>query len=127
MVNRDRIEGHGRLYHDYFATPYAYESFFRRRFRMSRPLFLRIVNEVEQYDPYFIQRTNAIGVLDLSSLQKITAAYKILAYGTPADFVDKYIRIGESTAIESLRRFVKAVIAMFGDHYLRSPNSIDIA
>ena len=127
MVNRDRVEGHGRLYHDYFATPYAYESFFRRRFRMSRPLFLRIVNEVEQYDPYFIQRTNAIGVLDLSSLQKITAAYKILAYGTPADFVDEYIRIGESTAIESLRRFVKAVIAMFGDHYLRSPNSIDIA
>ena len=29
---------------------------------MSRPLFLRIVNEVEQYDPYFIQRTDAIGV-----------------------------------------------------------------
>ena len=29
--------------------------------------------------------------------------------------------------IESLRRFVKAVIAMFGDHYPRSPNNIDIA
>ena len=29
--------------------------------------------------------------------------------------------------IESLRRFVKAVVAMFGDHYLRSPNNIDIA
>ena len=94
---------------------------------MSRPLFLRIVNEVEQYDPYFIQRTDAVGVLGLSSLQKITAAYRILAYETPADSVDEYIRIGESTAIESLRRFVKAVIAMFGDHYLRSPNNIDIA
>ena len=94
---------------------------------MSRPLFLRIVNEVEQYDPYFIQRTDAVGVLGLSSLQKITAAYRILAYGTPADSVDEYIRIGKSTAIESLRRFVKAVIAMFGNHYLRSPNNIDIA
>ena len=93
---------------------------------MSRPLFLRIVNEVEQYDPYFIQRTDAVGVLGLSSLQKITAAYRIFAYGTPADSVDEYIRIGESTTIESLRRFVKAVIAMFGDHYLRSPNNIDI-
>ena len=41
--------------------------------------------------------------------------------------MDEYIRIGESTAIESLRRFVKVVIAMFGDHYLRSPNNIDIA
>ena len=47
MVNRDRVEGHKKLYCDYFATPYVYESFFRRRFRMSRPLFLRIVNEVE--------------------------------------------------------------------------------
>ena len=68
---------------------------------MRRPLFLRIVNEVEQYDPYFIQRTDTIGVLGLSSLQKITAAYRILVYGTPADSVDEYIRIGESTGIES--------------------------
>ena len=63
----------------------------------------------------------------MSSLQKITAAYRILAYGTPTDSVDEYIRIGESTTIESLRRFVKVVIAMFGDHYLRSLNNIDIA
>ena len=127
MINRDRVEGHERLYRDYFSTPCVYESFFRMRFRMSRPLFLRIVNEVEQYDPYFIQRTDVIGVLGLSSLQKIADAYRILAYGTPADSLDEYIRIGESTAIESLRRFVKAVIAMFGDHYLRSPNNINIA
>ena len=91
---------------------------------MSYPLFLRIVYEVEQYDPYFIQRTDVVGVLGLSSLQKITAAYRILAYGTPTDSVDEYIRIGESTVIESLRRFVKVVIAMFNDHYLRSPNNI---
>ena len=127
MVNRDRVEDHERLYCDYFATPCVYESFFQRRFRMSRPLFLRIVNGVEQYDSYFIQRTDAVGVLGLSSFRKITAAYRILAYGTLADSVDEYIRIGESTAIESLRRFVKAVIAMFGDHYLRSLNNIDIA
>ena len=127
MVNRDRIEGQKRLYCDYFATPCVYESFFRRRFRMSRPLFLRIVNEVEQYDPYFIQRTDAVGVLGLSSLQKITTAYRILAYRTPADYVDEYIIIGENTTIKSLRRFLKAIIAMFSDHYLRSPNNIDIA
>ena len=60
---------------------------------MSRSLFLRIVNEVEQYDPYSIQIIDAIGVLGLSSLQKITAAYRILAYGTPVDFVDEYIKI----------------------------------
>ena len=37
------------------------------------------------------------------------------------------MRIGESTAIESLRRFVQAVIAVFGDEYLRPPNNNDIA
>ena len=58
--HRDRVESHERLYRDYFATPCVYESFFRRRFRMSCPLFLRIVNEVEQYDPYFIQTTDAV-------------------------------------------------------------------
>ena len=55
IVNRDRVEGHERLYRDYFAIPCVYEKKFRRRFRMSRSLFLRIVNEVEQYDPYVIQ------------------------------------------------------------------------
>ena len=71
---------------------------------MSRPLFLRIVNEVEQYDPYFIQSTDVVGVLGLSSLQKITAAYRILAYKTPKNSVDEYIRIGESTTIPEVTK-----------------------
>ena len=41
--------------------------------------------------------------------------------------MDEYIRIRKRIVIESLRRFVKDVIAMFGDHYLRSQNNIDIA
>ena len=32
---------------------------------MGRPLFLRIVNEVEQYDPYFIQRIDRFPVFTL--------------------------------------------------------------
>ena len=49
----------------------------------------------------------------------------MLAYGTAADFVDEYIRIGESTAIESLKRFVKAIVEVFGPEYLRRPNRED--
>ena len=63
MVNRDIVEGHERLYRDYFTTPCVYESFFRMRFRMIRPIFIRIVNEVKQYDPYFIQITYALELL----------------------------------------------------------------
>lgn len=49
----------------------------------------------------------------------------MLSYGVPADFMDQYIRIGESTVIESLRRFVIAVVEVFGEKYLRSPNEND--
>ena len=128
VIRRDRVQGNDRLYRDYFAdTPTFGPRLFRRRFRMNRPLFFRIQHAVEAYDPYFVQRRDACGALGLSSLQKISAAFRMLAYGVPADSVDEYVRIGESTAIESLKKFVKAIIAVFGDEYLRSPNSSDIA
>ncbi|BFG41560.1 hypothetical protein CerSpe_278340 [Prunus speciosa] len=64
--------------------------------------------------------------MGLSSLQKTTTALRMLAYEVAADYVDEYVRIGESTAIESIKKFVKAIIAIFGEEYLRSPNSNDI-
>jgi hypothetical protein len=57
----------------------------------------------------------------------MTAALRILAYGVAADSTDEYVRIGESTAVESLKKFVKAVVNIFSEEYLRSPNSNDIA
>lgn len=41
--------------------------------------------------------------------------------------MDDYLRIGESTTIESLKRFVKAVVAIYLEEYLRSPNEVDMA
>ena len=52
--------------------------------------------------------------------------HRILAYGIPADLTDEYLRIGETTAIESLRAFVKEIVEVFGDWYLRAPNEADI-
>nr|XP_034569929.1 putative nuclease HARBI1 [Setaria viridis] len=128
VLQRDRQAGHQRLYQDYFSDDPTYgHSYFRRRFRMRRTLFVRIWNAVEEHDEYFVQKRNAAGVLGLSSLQKITAAFRMLTYGVAADATDDYVRIGESTAIESLRRFVSAVIEVFGDEYLRSPNEDDTA
>ena len=66
-------------------------------------------------------------MLGLSSLQKKSAAFRVLAYGVSTDSMDEYMQIGKSTAIESLKKFVKAIIAVFGDEYLRSPNNNDIA
>ena len=71
---------------------------------MRRPVFLRIMNAVEEHDDYFVQKRNAASQLGLSCLQKVVAAFRMLAYGVPADALDEYIRIGESTALEALRK-----------------------
>ncbi|XP_041026982.1 uncharacterized protein LOC121267187 [Juglans microcarpa x Juglans regia] len=56
----------------------------------------------------------------------MTAVIRMLAYGVTADLTDKYIRIGESTARQSMKKFVKAIVSIFGGEYLISPNSSDI-
>ena len=94
---------------------------------MNRELFLRIMDAVESYDDYFVQKWSAANVAGLSCFQKLTAAFHTLTYGVPADTTDEYVRIGESTILESLRRFVAAVVDIFEDEYLRSPNEADTA
>ena len=74
---------------------------------MRRSLFLRIQSTVEDHDDYFIQKRNNAQRLDLSSLQKITAALRMLAYGVTANFMDEYVRMGECTAMESLKNLLK--------------------
>ena len=50
---------------------------------------------------------------------------RVIRYGIPADYVDEYLRIGEDTTIESVRRFAKVIICVFGPEYLRAPNEDD--
>ena len=72
---------------------------------MSRSLFLCIINVVKGHDIYFTQRTDMLGKPGLPPLQKVTAVYQMLAYGLPADSTNEYVKIGESIAIESMKRF----------------------
>ncbi|KAL5538588.1 hypothetical protein UlMin_045510 [Ulmus minor] len=51
----------------------------------------------------------------------------MLAYGIAVDATDKYIKIEESTAIQSLKKFCHAVVEVFSKQYLRSPNANDVA
>ncbi|XP_057785635.1 uncharacterized protein LOC131003170 [Salvia miltiorrhiza] len=126
VVRRDRESEAERLHRDYFSVDPVYgPQFFRRRFRMSRELFLRIVNALE-VDPHFQQRPDAIGHLSFSPIQKCTAAVRQLAYGTAADCCDEYLCIGETTALECLKKFCKAVVRIFGGTYLRRPTAADV-
>ena len=127
-IRRNHLVGHERFFLDYFApTPIYPPALFRRRFRIKRSLFLRIQSKVEVYDSYFVQKRHSVKKLGLSSLQKITAALRMLAYEVSGDLIDEYVWIGETTALESLKKFVTAVIDVFFEEYLRKPNNEDIA
>ncbi|XP_062209178.1 uncharacterized protein LOC133910957 [Phragmites australis] len=128
VIDRGHQEGAARLFRDYFSNNPVYgDILFRRRFRMSRALFLRIATAVENHDPWFRQKRDATGKLGLSPLQKMTAAIRQLAYGVSSDAVDEYVRIGGSTAMLALTKFVEAVVFLFSDEYLRSPTAEDTA
>jgi hypothetical protein len=126
FVFRDRETYHTNLYNDYFSeTPTYGPMKFRRRFRMRRELFLRIVDSVVKFDPWFEQKIDGLGRLGLSSLQKCTTAIHMLAYGMAADACDEYCRLGGSTAHECMRRFVIAIRGSFESRYLRQPTRED--
>ncbi|XP_020254166.1 uncharacterized protein LOC109831244 [Asparagus officinalis] len=70
---------------------------------------------------------DGVGKLGLSTLQKLTTTFHMLAYGTSEDSINEYVRIGESTVIVCLKRFCRAIVEVYGDEYLRTPNVDDVA
>jgi hypothetical protein len=126
-INRNRERAHEQLVADYFTEDPLYpDAIFRRRFRMRRHVFLRIVNALGSWSPYFTQRADCTKRLGLSPLQKCTVEIRMLAYGTAADMLDEYLKVAESTALECLEKFVEGVVKVFGGEYLRSPTVHDL-
>ncbi|KAD1787786.1 hypothetical protein E3N88_26258 [Mikania micrantha] len=71
-INRDRLGAHERLVEDYFSENPKYpEHLFRRRFRMSRNLFSRVRNDLEQNYDFFQQRCDGRGKIGFSGQQFI--------------------------------------------------------
>ncbi|XP_024016181.1 uncharacterized protein LOC112089666 [Eutrema salsugineum] len=126
-IERERELGHQQLWNDYFSEDCTYPPHvFRRRFRMNKPLFMHIVDRLSKEVSYFKQKRDAAGRFGLSALQKCTAAIRIMAYGSASDAVDEYLRLGESTTLLCLEKFVEGVINVFGDEYLRRPTADDL-
>ncbi|XP_071740754.1 uncharacterized protein [Rutidosis leptorrhynchoides] len=135
-LHRDREEAGKTLHKHYFQEHPTYlDRWFRRRFRMSRDLFLRIQNDILSYDveplpshfEYFIQKRDALGRLGFITEQKITSVLRQLAYGTVTDMFDEYLQMPEATSILCLNMFCKCVLELYVDEYLRKPTSSDIA
>ncbi|KAJ9559505.1 hypothetical protein OSB04_004665 [Centaurea solstitialis] len=75
--DRGREDGHDKLVADYFSdNPVYNDEDFKRRFRMSRRLFVRIVSDLEREFDCFKQQWDARGVKGFSPLQKCTSAIR---------------------------------------------------
>ncbi|XP_057444961.1 uncharacterized protein LOC130737220 [Lotus japonicus] len=126
-LNRDHAAANRRLIDDYFANEPTYDDgIFRRRYRMQKHVFLRIVADLSSSDNYFTQRFDAAKKEGISPLAKCTTAMRMLAYGVAADAVDEYIKIGGTTALECVRRFCKGIIRLYEHEYLRAPTQEDL-
>ncbi|XP_062020963.1 uncharacterized protein LOC133737427 [Rosa rugosa] len=93
---------------------------------MLRSLFDRILEEVTNANNYFQQRADCRGQPGFSPHQKVTAAMRMLAYGNAADALDEYLRMGESTARECLKKFCDTVVRIYEAEFLRKPTQEDI-
>ena len=126
-VDRPREQASKQLMDDYFSpNPVYNETQFRRRFRMRRPLFLKIVEALSGWSDYFTVRLDALNRPGFSPVHKCTVAIRQLAYGGSADQLDEYLKMGESTSVECLKKFVQGVIAVYGEEYLRRPTVQDV-
>ncbi|MEM1283721.1 MAG: hypothetical protein AAGG81_09240 [Chlamydiota bacterium] len=140
-IERSFGAGHLRLMQDYFwpcnklrtdgsllRGPVFSGEIFRRRFCISRSLFDKVFTIVVTNNEYFQKglRPNCVGKMGLTPLQKVVAAIRQLCYGISADAVDDYVRIGEKTALNSLKQFCRAVVSKFENEYLRLPTDEDL-
>ncbi|XP_071714801.1 uncharacterized protein [Rutidosis leptorrhynchoides] len=134
-IDREIEAAHVRHITDYFVEGCKYsDKNFKRRIRMRRRVFLRIMEEILNYrkDPlpeyfrYFHLRVDARGKLSMCTYLKIIAALRLLAYGDTPDLFDEYLQMSERTCRESLMNFCKCIIDLYKDGYMREPTTDDI-
>nr|XP_043623588.1 uncharacterized protein LOC122595311 [Erigeron canadensis] len=135
-VYRDRYGTADRLMIDYFIEDSTFAPHhFRRRFRMRKNLFMRIIRDIQSYSLspkpiHFTRmedlRVDARKMVGFSTIHKCVFAIRQLAYGKSPDSLDEYLHMGEETARICLEDFCKCVFELYAAEYLRRPALDDI-
>ncbi|XP_023739316.1 uncharacterized protein LOC111887380 [Lactuca sativa] len=96
-LRRNHEVEHNQLVNVYIVDDAVYAEKSRRRFRMSKVLLLRIVDDINNRFPYFQQQVNGRGQTGFSRIQNSTAAIHQLASNMRPDSWDEYLRMSEQT------------------------------
>jgi len=126
---RDFAAGVHNILRDYFGVgglpPIYDERDFETRFRVPRSVFRRVYLAVKD-EPFFQQRINATGKLQAHPLQKVVAAFRVIAYGEAADRADEYVRLSRTVIATSTKLLMEFIVRRWGPTYLRRPNQDEL-
>ncbi|XP_068304409.1 uncharacterized protein [Pyrus communis] len=118
---------HANLMNNYFNPNSVYtEEDYRRRFRMRRYVFERLLYDVQQINPYFRQKRDRAGRPGFSPHQKVTVALQMVAYGSPADSINETHCLFESTCLYTLEQLCDTIVQVYKDECLYKPNQEDL-
>jgi hypothetical protein len=126
--NRDRHAGAEwqKFVQSYWGTdteePTYTEEHFRRRFRMSRAIFLVIHDAVVLTDPSFRRQSDCTGRVGISSYLKVAGCVQYMCIGIAHDQHEYLFGISESTLHGYYHKFLTAMLTAFQAEYLRLPN-----
>jgi Plant transposon protein len=128
-LKRDFDDAYKRLKLHYFSgvdSVYT-EGMFRRRFRVSPAIFQRIYKALHGKGCFHPEnKRDALGNKVIHPLVRMTAVFRTLAYGTPADCSDETWQMSETISNNALKSFCKLLIKEFGDQYLnRTPTQAE--
>jgi len=125
---RDFAAGLFNIQRDYFGVnaepPTLDDRDFEMRFRVPRSVFGRIYLAVKD-EPFFQQRINATGRLQAHPLQKVVAAFRVIAYGEAADRSDEYVRLSRSTLAQATKLLLEFIMRRWETTYLPCPNQLE--
>ncbi|XP_026419577.1 uncharacterized protein LOC113315526 [Papaver somniferum] len=126
-VHRNRVYADARMMHQYFNFRYTYgPKKFKGRFAFPRPLFLRILEQVCDFDHDFSQKTDACGIPGHYPYMKMDAVMKYFAKGIAPNSLDDYTQMAACTIYFYAKKFMDAIIWIYNGRYMRQPTTQDI-